>query len=231
MTVCYSSYIVRERPPGLIFSSQKKSRFASEFLRIFAEEIAHLGASKKTRDYWGSGKNLGRGRGTVGKCTGPKWSKRPFWSKCPYSELDFSIRETKMVHFGLKRSILVHLSPPTVLWPYKGIAKGGVKNRNKGGCKRLFAFVHVCSRLLAFVCVFASAFACVCPRLSAFACVCSHFWKATKEYLNQRGTKIRVFRVCFRTPFRPPFSPHFPTLFPLQALFTLTPLLPSSPPP
>ena len=29
----------------------------------------------------------------------------------------------------------------------KGIAKGGVKNRNKGGCKRLFAFVHVCSHL------------------------------------------------------------------------------------
>ena len=56
----------------------------------------------------------------------------------------------------------------------KGIAKGGVKNRNKGGCKRLFAFVHVCLRLLAFVCVFASAFACVCQRLSAFVCVCSH---------------------------------------------------------
>ena len=55
----------------------------------------------------------------------------------------------------------------------KGIAKGGVKNCNKGGCKRLFAFVHVCSRLLAFACVCASAFACVCPRLSAFACVCS----------------------------------------------------------
>ena len=54
------------------------------------------------------------------------------------------------------------------------IAKGGVKNRNKGGCKRLFAFVHVCSRLLAFACVFASAFACVCQRLSAFVCVCSH---------------------------------------------------------
>ena len=53
-----------------------------------------------------------------------------------------------------------------------GIAKGGVKNRNKGGCKRLFAFVHVCSRLLAFACVFASAFACVCLRLSAFFCVC-----------------------------------------------------------
>ena len=54
----------------------------------------------------------------------------------------------------------------------KGIAKGGVKNRNKGGWKRLFAFVHVCSRLLAFACVFASAFACVCRRLSAFVCVC-----------------------------------------------------------
>ena len=25
---------------------------------------------------------------------------------------------TKMVHFGLKRSILVHLGPPTVLWPF-----------------------------------------------------------------------------------------------------------------
>ena len=24
---------------------------------------------------------------------------------------------TKMVHFGLKNSILVHLAPPTVLWP------------------------------------------------------------------------------------------------------------------
>ena len=25
---------------------------------------------------------------------------------------------TKMVHFGLRRSILVHLGPPTVLWPF-----------------------------------------------------------------------------------------------------------------
>ena len=56
-------------------------------------------------------------------------------------------------------------------------------------------------------------------------------WKATKEYLNQRGTKIRVFRVLFRAPFLPPFSHHFSPLFPLQALFTLPPLLPSSPPP
>ena len=56
-------------------------------------------------------------------------------------------------------------------------------------------------------------------------------WKATKEYLNQRGTKIRVFRVCFRAPFLPPFFPHFSLLFPLQALCILAPLLPSSPPP
>ena len=68
---------------------------------------------------------LGSGRSTVGKCldqNGPKWSKRPFWSKCPYSELDFSIHDgpkwSILVHFGLKRSILVHLGPPTVLWPF-----------------------------------------------------------------------------------------------------------------
>ena len=34
-----------------------------------------------------------------------------------------------------------------------------------------------------------------------------------KEYLNQRGTKIRVFRVLFRTPLLPPFSPRFPPSF------------------
>ena len=56
-------------------------------------------------------------------------------------------------------------------------------------------------------------------------------WKATKECLNQRGTKIRVFRVLFRAPFLPPFSPHFAPSFPLQALCILPPLLPSSPPP
>ena len=56
-------------------------------------------------------------------------------------------------------------------------------------------------------------------------------WKATKAYLNQRGTKIRVFRVLFRALFLPPFSPHFSPLFPLQGVFTLPPLLPSSPPP
>ena len=43
-------------------------------------------------------------------------------------------------------------------------------------------------------------------------------WKATKEYLNHRGTKVRLFRVCFRAPFLPPFS-------------TLRPLLPPPPPP
>ena len=34
-------------------------------------------------------------------------------------------------------------------------------------------------------------------------------WRATKEYLNHKGTKIRVFRVRFRAPFLPPFSPQF----------------------
>ena len=53
----------------------------------------------------------------------------------------------------------------------------------------------------------------------------------TKEYLNHRGTKIRVFRVRFQAPFLPPFFPHFSPRFPLKALFTLPPLLPSSPPP
>ena len=85
--------------------------------------IAFLGV---VRGLWGlklliPTTKLGSGRGTVGKCTGPKWSKRPFWSKGPYSELDFSIPRPKwsiLVHFGLKRSILVHLGPPTVLWPF-----------------------------------------------------------------------------------------------------------------
>ena len=31
---------------------------------------------------------------------GPKGSKRPFWSKWPYSQLDFSIRETKVDQNG-----------------------------------------------------------------------------------------------------------------------------------
>ena len=55
--------------------------------------------------------------------------------------------------------------------------------------------------------------------------------KDTKEYLNQRGTKIRVFWVLFRAPFLSPFFHHFSPLFPLQGIFALPPLLPSSPPP
>ena len=35
-----------------------------------------------------------------------KWSKRPFWSKCPYSEPDFGIRDTKMDPNGPFWSIL-----------------------------------------------------------------------------------------------------------------------------
>ena len=54
----------------------------------------------------------------------------------------------------------------------KGIAKGGVKNRSKGGCKRLFAFVHVRSRLLAFAPLRLLAFVRVCLRLLAFARIC-----------------------------------------------------------
>ena len=47
-------------------------------------------------------------------------------------------------------------------------------------------------------------------------------WKATKEYLNQRGTNIRVFRVCFWAPFLPPFSLVFSPLFPLTGPCTLS---------
>ena len=59
------------------------------------------------------GEPLRSGRGTVGKCTGPKWPKMvktTILVKIPYSELEFSVRKTKMdqngpfwVHFGLKR--------------------------------------------------------------------------------------------------------------------------------
>ena len=50
-------------------------------------------------------------------------------------------------------------------------------------------------------------------------------WKATKEYLNRRGTKIRVFRVCFWAPFPPSLFPYSSPLFPLSCPFS-----PSSPP-
>ena len=61
---------------------------------------------------------------------GPKGSKRPFWSKWPYSELDLSIRETKMDQngpFWPEEAILVHLGPPTVLWPSLNV---GGRNRD-----------------------------------------------------------------------------------------------------
>ena len=48
---------------------------------------------------------------------------------------------------------------------------------------------------------------------------------------DHRGTKFRVFRVYVWAPFLPAFLPHSSPLFPLQALFTLPPLLPSSPSP
>ena len=37
---------------------------------------------------------------------------------------------TKMVHFGLKRSILVHLGPPTLLWPF--LKPGGGVPKSEG---------------------------------------------------------------------------------------------------
>ena len=67
--------------------------------------------------------------------------------------------------------------------------------------------------------------------LVGYRTILALYCKDTKEYLNQRGTKIRVFRARFRAPFLPPLFPHFALLFPLQALFSLPPLLPSSPPP
>ena len=53
----------------------------------------------------------------------------------------------------------------------------------------------------------------------------SQIWKATREYLNQRGTKIRGFRVLFRAPFLPPFFPFKPCS--LSHHFSPLQLLPS----
>ena len=69
---------------------------------------------------------LGSRRSTVGKCTGPKWSKMVrttilvkmtlfrtgFWYSRDQNRPKWSI----LVYFALERSILVHLGPPTVLW-------------------------------------------------------------------------------------------------------------------
>ena len=52
---------------------------------------------------------------------GPRWSIGPFWSKWPYSEPDFSFRETKMDQNGLFWPREVHFGPcrsATVLWPF-----------------------------------------------------------------------------------------------------------------
>ena len=71
---------------------------------------------------------LGSGRSTVGKSTGPKWSKMVQMTilvKMTLFRTGFSHSRDQngpkwciLVHFGLKRSILVHLGPPTVLWPF-----------------------------------------------------------------------------------------------------------------
>ena len=59
-------------------------------------------------------------------------------------------------------------------------------------------------------------------------------WKATKEYLNHKITGVpkSEFSECAFGPISShPFPSFPPPLFPLQAMFTLAPLLPSPPPP
>ena len=83
---------------------------------------------------------LGRGRGTVGKCTGPKWSKMVqttilvkmtlFRTGFQHSRDQNGPKWSILVHFGLKRSILVHLGPPTVLWPFLKICVGRLRRRS-----------------------------------------------------------------------------------------------------
>ena len=83
---------------------------------------------------WGFSKGvlrffLGSVCGTVGKCTGPKWSKMVKNDHFGQTDLipnrilifagpKMDQNEPFLVHFGLKGSILVHLGPPTVLWPF-----------------------------------------------------------------------------------------------------------------
>ena len=64
----------------------------------------------------------------------------------------------------------------------KGILKGGVRNCNRWGCKRLLAFVRACSRLLAFSP----------PRLFAFVNVCLHLsWELKDIYHHHPESKKR----------------------------------------
>ena len=103
--------------------------------------------------------------------------------------------------------------PPRGPFSYPGVSTRGVRHSPEGTPKSL------CDK----------DFAKLSGELSG--AICLKTWKATKQYLNQRGTKIGVFRVRFRARFLPRFFPHLSPLFPLQGLFTLQPLLPSSPPP
>ena len=67
-------------------------------------ELAHCGAWHR----WGEAAVLSE---SVLDQNDPKCSKRTFWSKWPYSELDFSIRETKMDQNGPFWSILAWRAP------------------------------------------------------------------------------------------------------------------------
>ena len=77
------------------------------------------------------GSILGRDRGLVSNCSAaagraPSWTGRALNSSyfgqndlIPNWILAFATPKwTILVHFGLKRSILVHLGPPTVLWSF-----------------------------------------------------------------------------------------------------------------
>ena len=69
----------------------------------------------------------------------------------------------------------------------------------------------------------------------------NHFWEALKTTQTWVGRPLKSTQIIWGTkiigllsvlsgPFPPTLFSSFPTLFPLQALFTLPPLLPSSPP-
>ena len=86
--------------------------FACSFARVFPYVLLPFCTSP------GCEQPLGRGSGTVGKCTGPKCIASKMVQT--YSEPALSFHRTKMdqmVHFDQKKSILVHLDPPTVLRP------------------------------------------------------------------------------------------------------------------
>ena len=58
------------------------------------------------------------GRGTVGKCTGPKWPKMVQTTILVKMTLFRTRFQHSRDHFGPFWPLLVHFGPPTVLWPF-----------------------------------------------------------------------------------------------------------------